>query len=1213
MIGCDHAFQFLENRLVKGDGPTVQYSNLGCFVSGPLFPVKIEHSVITSANRINTTANEHIIEDNDPEIQSLEEFINSSTLQPTDENDTDFDEQFKSDFMQKIEFKDGNYSVPLPWRPDHAELLTNRRECEARLRQVMARLRKLNLLNNYTQVMQENLDKGFISEGSPDDCDTGHYLPHFPVLRDSETTPLRIVFDASSGSPSLNSCLYEGPNMLQDLTELIMLFRTKRIGLSADIARAFLAVHLLESERKWVRFLWYKDNDVSKELIPYHCNTVIFGNVSSPFALAITLHKHLSSYDTPVAKDMKTKFYVDNLLTGVDSNQEALDYFQESREIMNHASFNLRQWSSNSETLDERIRSEGVQTKSDIVGVLGLKWDTKSDQISVAKKDLKSSGELSKRKVTSQTASIFDPLGIVAPLTVPAKSYVNNLWRGQKTWDEHLSITERQEWETIKQESLSLTHMLSIPRWLGGDTSKPLQIVVFCDACPTTAIGCVAYAKQNNKVALIGSKNKVISEKNVNFTVPKLELMAMVLGVNYAETLRNTYITQYQTIEVVYSTDSEIALYWLRSNKKLKQFVHNRVQTIRQKSDLTSWYHVSTKQNAADILSRGATHQELKDSSWLQGPKWLKDDKTTWPLTALSDLTLNSSVSLTAAFEMQNDFVVTSMVATTPVASISDVIAQDKFSSWNRLLRITALVSRAFKPGLKNRNKLSAQDIANAGKKWITNLQNEHYKHVTDYLKLEQSGRHKLPSRPTIISQLGLVLDKKGTIRCGGRLTNSDVSSDRKYPILLPNQSYITTLIVRNAHHNVVHYGLGSTMAYLREKYWVTSMRSTVKKIIGHCVICKKVSGRPYLTPIAPPLPDFRINDLSAFKSTAVDFTSHLYVRIKDSIQKVYVCLFTCCTTRGIHLEITPDLTVESFLRAFRRFTSTHSVPSLIYCDNAKTFTSADTELKRLYNIVGTEQFQNHLSKKGITFKYAPVQASWFAGVHERLIGVTKLALKKTLRKSLVPIDEFQTLIKEIQATVNNRPLTYLSSDPNELKAITPNNLIYGHDMSLLPHEGEDNLDVTYAGRDKLEKLAYKRAERLQTFKKRFYDEYLARLREQHQYELSKQNAKADIIKIDDVILVHDKDAKRRHWKLGIIKELNRGQDGLTRSALVKTATGQSNRAIGKLYPLELTVDESIERSAQIKSVQKTKSRPKRSTTDITRLKIREHLDYYGQ
>ncbi|XP_064643605.1 uncharacterized protein LOC135497700 [Lineus longissimus] len=635
---------FLENRLVKGDGPTVQYSNLGCFVSGPLFPIKIEHSVITSADRINTTANEHIIEDNDPEIQSLEEFINSSTLQPTDENDTDFDEQFKSDFMQKIEFKNGNYSVPLPWRPDHAELLTNRRECEARLRQIMARLRKLTLLNNYTQVMQENLDKGFISEGSPDDCDTGHYLPHFPVLRDSETTPQRIVFDASNGSPSLNSCLYEGPNMLQDLTELIMLFRTKRIGLSADIARAFLAVHLLESER-------------------------------NPFALAITLHKHLSSYDTPVAKDMKTKFYVDNLLPGVDSNQEALDYFQESRAIMNHASFNLRQWSSNSETLDERIRSEGVQTKSDIVGVLGLKWDTKSDQISVAKKDLKSSGELSKRKVTSQTASIFDPLGIVAPLTVPAKSYVNNLWRGQKTWDEHLSITERQEWETIKQESLSLTHMLSIPRWLGGDTSKPLQIVVFCDACPTTAIGCVAYAKQNNKVALIGSKNKVISEKNVNFTVPKLELMAMVLGVNYAETLRNTYITQYQTIEVVYSTDSEIALYWLRSNKKHKQFVHNRVQTIRQKSDLTSWYRVSTKQNAADILSRDATHQELKDSSWLQGPKWLKDDKTTWPLTALSDLTLNSSVSLTAAFEMQNDFVVTSMVTTTPVASISDVIA----------------------------------------------------------------------------------------------------------------------------------------------------------------------------------------------------------------------------------------------------------------------------------------------------------------------------------------------------------------------------------------------------------------------------------------------------------------------------------------------------------------------------------------------------------
>jgi hypothetical protein len=98
-------------------------------------------------------------------------------------------------------------------------------------------------------------------------------------------------------------------------------------------------------------------------------------------------------------------------------------------------------------------------------------------------------------------------------------------------------------------------HEIKIPGWLamGGNCNKPLQIVMFCvDACPTTAIGCVglAYAKQDKTVTLIGSKNKIVSQKSAKFTVPQLELMAMVMGVNYAETLRSIYDL----------TDSEIAL-----------------------------------------------------------------------------------------------------------------------------------------------------------------------------------------------------------------------------------------------------------------------------------------------------------------------------------------------------------------------------------------------------------------------------------------------------------------------------------------------------------------------------------------------------------------------------------------------------------------------------------------------------------------------------
>ena len=1207
LIGCDYAFEFLENRLIKGNGPTVQFANIGCLVSGPLKPKnQIHTAALTYDSPQKGEENFQFKPTNtQDEISQLEAHLRSNALQIDDVSDSDYNSAFKDTYMDRIQFRNGHYYVPLPWKPDHNELHSNIPECQARMKQVMSRLRKLNLVANYTKVMQENIEKGYISESSNDE--EGFFMPHFPVLRDSETTPLRIVFDASSGNPSLNSCLHEGPNMMQDLAELLLRFRTKKIGLSADIARAFLSVQLLESDRKYVRFLWYKDNDVTKQLVPYHCNTVIFGNVSSPFSLAITLHKHLSAYDSLVAKDMSNKLYVDNLLTGVNSEEEALAYYQESCDIMNHASFKLRQWASNSKTLRNIAAADDLHTKTDQVNVLGMKWEQSTDTLSLAKKDLQTDQKITKRMVTSQSASVFDPLGLIAPIVIPAKSFINKLWINNKAWDEHLTQQERDEWDSIAQ-NLNHVHDVRIPRWIGADVNKDLHLIIFCDACPTTALGCVAYAKQGNGVALLGSKNKIISQKNAHQTVPKLELMAMAIGASYGDTLREVYAKDYNSIDITYATDSEIALYWLKSTKKLKPFVQNRVNIIKEKSNPDSWYHVATTDNPADILSRGSTIKNIKHTSWLNGPTWLKDNRDTWPLTSIKDTQVTTTVTIAAAFEMDNTF-----QPATPRLNLTDIFDIARFSSYQKLLRVTALVTRAFKSGLpNNRNELSAQDINKAELQWISHIQSSAYSDVIEYFTARNSGSKHLPKRPSIVNQLGLFRDERsGIIRCGGRLSNANINSDRKYPILLPHQSYFTTLLIRHAHQTMVHYGVGSTMTFLREKYWITSMRSTVKKVLHRCRVCKKVAGRAYLTPVAPPLPDFRLNDLKAFQSTAVDFTAHLYVKVRDTTRKVYVCLFTCCSTRAVHLEITQDLSCESFLRAFRRFTSTYSVPHLIYCDNAKTFTSGENEIKRLYQTVSNTQCQRHFAQKGIRFKYTPVQASWFGGVHERLIGVTKLAIKKTLGKALVSLDELQTLIKEIQSVVNNRPLTHLSADINELKAITPNHLIYGHELSMLPVEdiSENEFDPTYrGGKAHLEKLAFRRAQLIQTFRKRFYDEYLASLREKHQCELKKQNAESDTIKIGDVVLIHDKDEPRRKWKLGIVTELHRGSDGMTRSAAVRTATGQSNRAIAKLYPLELNCEETLEEMVKKGPKESDNSvkneRPKRSAAKLARDRI---------
>ena len=415
--------------------------------------------------------------------------------------------------------------------------------------------------------------------------------------------------------------------------------------------------------------------------------------------------------------------------------------------------------------------------------------------------------------------------------------------------------------------------------------------------------------------------------------------------------------------------------------------------------------------------------------------------------------------------------------------NISNVVEIERFSDYNKLLRVTAHIHRAFKNGTHN---IRSIDMNNAEKEWIASAQKAQYGDIIRKLKLFQNNGQKTKTLPPIVFQLGLVVSADGLLRCVGRVrTHPRYDHENKWPILLPRDAYLTKLIILNAHKAVKRYGVGATMAYLRNKFWITSMRSTVRKLLNKCVICHKVSGRPYPTPQAPPLPEFRLDENKPYSAVAIDFTGHLMIKDGKNNRKVYICLFTCCATRNILLEIVDDMSTETFLRAFRRFCATYSVPNLIYCDNAKTFKSSEIELNWLYDVVDGQEMQKHLAEKRIQFKYIPVQASWMAGVHERCIGTCKNAIKKVLGKAMICCDELHTLIREVQAIVNNRPLTYVSSDIEELEVLSPSHLIYGHQIEMMASEEVDSVefDPSYIGKENLERMAHRRSQLIENFK----------------------------------------------------------------------------------------------------------------------------------
>ena len=188
-------------------------------------------------------------------------------------------------------------------------------------------------------------------------------------------------------------------------------------------------------------------------------------------------------------------------------------------------------------------------------------------------------------------------------------------------------------------------------------------------------------------------------------------------------------------------------------------------------------------------------------------------------------------------------------------------------------------------------------------------------------------------------------------MRCQGRIDNAEkLPYSSKYPILLPNDHHLTKLYVLNAHARVLHNGVKATLTELRSRFWLVKGRSTVKKILRDCILCKKYEGQAYRVPPPPPLPSFRVQEAPPFSHTRVDFAGPLYVNHPGSKQaKVWIALYTCCVTRAVHLDLVPDMTATTFIRSFKRFSARRGLPNSMISDNGRTFEAAAKKINSVF------------------------------------------------------------------------------------------------------------------------------------------------------------------------------------------------------------------------------------------------------------------------
>lgn len=1243
LIGLDYYWEFLSGGCMRGElgGPVALESKLGWILSGQLPNCPVSKSTATNLTQTHVLKISDVNEDDNLESQ-LSRFWSLEELGINVQKENSVYKRFE----EEIKLIDGRYEVKLPWKAEHPILPDNFSLSRRRLQKLIPKL-KANpvLLEEYDSIIRDQEKRCIIERVSANEenpVGKTHYLAHHPVIRqDKDTTKVRIVYDASastSSGTSLNNCVYPGPCLLKTVVEVLARFRLNPIALISDIEKAFLMISINKSDRDALRFLWYTDvKQEQPEMVTYRFCRVVFGVSCSPFLLNATLKHHVTKYSTEhpeICKKLINSFYADDCNSGSHSVAETMKLYDVSRKIMQEGGFNLRKWRSNSAEVMELIETKEIPgspkpknckpltslTEEDqsyaktttgkldlnesIEGkVLGVPWNSNTDSLVFKLSHLtKITAEtpVTKRKILKTIASLFDPLGLISPITAPLKVLLQKLFEQKIGWDAAVPDTIEKEWREMMKE-LEQANEISVSRYYFNELkAKPekIQLFGFCDSSEH-AYAALVYAKViiNGKasVSLVMSKTRVAPLSKL--TIPRLELMSCLILARLITSVRDI-LSPLASVEIVKCwTDSISALYWITGiNKEWKIFVENRVQEVRKLVGSDLWSHCPGKENPADLPTRKSRPTLLEDrSEWWNGPPWLSNDEESWPNRSTSEELPDDCLGeLRRPVSSETTVLLTEV---NPDANFEEAFNISRFSSYKKLVRVAAYALRFIqicKKKSDQKGELSTSEINQAEQSLI--------RHTQSYFPQEQLDKAR--------KQLGLFKDADGIIRCKGRLNNSDLHLETRNPILLPRSHHVTALLIRQSHADVMHNGVKETLLQVRSRFWIVKGRQLVKKILHSCATCRRIQGQSYGEPETGQMPEFRVTGGHAFESVGIDFAGPLYVKTRsNSLEKVYLAIFTCGATRALHLELVPDLSTDTFLLCLKRFVSRQGTPNLIVTDNAKTFKAAS---KNLVNLFKSPNVNSYLSGRRIKWKYNLAKAPWWGGFYERLIKSVKLCLKKNLGTVKLTYDELHTVITQIEAVLNSRPLTYLYSDGLE-EPLTPAHLVKGRRLLGLPEriedKDEDFNETAHTARKREQYLSRV----LQHYWRRWKEEYLVDLREYHKIQHKRNNVPG--IKQGDVVTIEDENRRNRtSWQLARVESVLKGQDNVARGARVRLANGNViERPLQKLYPLEISNNEIISETESDQEDESagisTRPRRKAATIAAERIQIIDHLE----
>ena len=1094
---------------------------------------------------------------------------------------------------------DGHLVVPLLWEPHSNCLAQNLKLSKKLLFSIKDKIAKVpNGLKMVDEVIKEQVDLKVIEpipnledfvKSNPDSA----FIAHMPIFKESsKTTKCRMVLlsnlkeNSDKFSVSHNQAMNPGAQLNRPIEISSSLLRFDKNLLIFDLKRAFLQLKLNDDDKNKMCILWFKDAlNGDFTIQPYRCLRVPFGLRCSGTLLMLALF-HILVHNVDEFDDLKELkkllfecFYVDN--GGVTSNSPLVSEFSKLPGIFEPYGFELQEYATN----DKRL----IEENPDIFGekctkLLGLEWNTRADTLSPPKFFLNKHAK-TKRTILSSIASNYDIFNICGPMLNRARIFMHDLQNDSKLgWDETLEAPLLKTWQNIANQ-LNESPRVEINRNVGSRSSQ-YELLAYVDASKQfygTAV--YLFDKNENKVSFLLAKNKMITKNLKSKSVASLELMALEFGVKVLQKLKSEFSGNKTMFPINIDklrifTDSSICLDWIRAHthtfdkmNKKPAFVKNRLNNI---SELCSHFPVEFRfiaghDNPADAITRGLSHKILSKSRFWCGPDVasLADDSES--LTVPSPRVLEGELSVLTA---EAD------------ASSPHLVNPTKFNSFEKLSKVYYLVLK-FCSILKRRvaGKSSdpiPQDLMQKAKyEVLIRDQKTHYPDLFEYFK-KCNKATAIKNIPNLVNQFNIFKDDNGILRVKCKIQHIGKTM-YDFPVLLCKSSHVTDILISDFHTKLNHSGKYAVMSELKKSFYIPRCFSTVKKVIGKCVTCRRLNGKA-ISLNQNCYRDFRSSpDNVPFRNLILDYCGPFTITIKNQKEKVYLLIFSCLYSRAVNIQICLDLSVTNFKRSFQKHVFSWGLPSYVLSDQGSQIIPGAAMISDVVNTEETLKYLNENGIKAIKFDQHPKGCSKLGGLVEVMVKLVKRLIYGSIGKRVISYSDFELLVAECSHIVNRRPICWkeglrdCSPSQNIPTPITPELILRGYELvsvNVLPIENKDEWKPHGSPETLFDNLTEVRESLYSIYQNEFLNTLVKQSTDLPKRYKPKSHHR---LNVGDIVLIKDDLIKRHNLPLARVIAVTTNSLGETTEALLKKGgTGETvRRHVSVLIPyFEPTTEE---------------------------------------